>query len=96
MSMSRLQDVERTRGKIPMDIDNFYGKFNQGYAFDNENQQRPRVRRHGSNIAGINTHHSKNFNIFESPTYTSTGNEHKINEAGGKAIDPYEQLAINQ
>lgn len=94
--MSRLSDVQKMRGAIPLDIDNFYGKFNQGFSFNSENQQRARVRRHGSNIAGINTHHHKNFNIFESPTYASTGNEKKIHLAGGKFLDPYESQAIKQ
>ena len=76
-------DVVKLRGPIPIDIDNYYGKYNQGFSFDGNNQQRARVRRHGSNISGVNTHHSKNFNIFQSPLFTSTGNEKKINEVGG-------------
>ena len=96
MSYGRLYDVEKLRGRIPIDIDNYYGKFNQGYNFDTSNQQRARVRRHGSNIPGVNTHHTKNFNIFQSPVFASTGNKDKISEIGGKFPDPYEQQAIQR
>lgn len=35
--MSRMHDIEQARGKIPLDVDNFGNKFNQGYSFNESN-----------------------------------------------------------
>ena len=96
MSHGHHYDVEKARGRVPIDIDNYQGKYNQGFSFDGDNSQRSQVRRHGSSIPGINTHHTKNFNIFTSPVFTSTGNNDKINELGGRKLDPYEQTALER
>lgn len=40
MSKDPLYDVEKARGRVPIDIDNYHGKYNQGY-IDKDSQQRP-------------------------------------------------------
>ena len=76
------------RGNIPLDVDNFHNKFNQGNI-----NNRARVRRHGDNIQGVKTHHAKT-HIFDPPEYISTGNYQKIRDSGGIVIDPYDYQAV--
>ena len=56
------------RGKIPLDVDNFQSKFNQGNV-----NNRARVRRHGGNIPGVKTHHARS-EIFDPANHIATGN----------------------